>query len=258
MCPRKDEIGTEYGRQRLKELLQEMVKAEGRVGQDEEKNGEVPKENQETWFLGTQPSISKKGEPMGTKIIQPPEGKKPHIKPFEMGGRSQWPTKPTTSTPLKDTSGTGDNLQENPHKGHSMLEGEGVKIDRGRNNLHLDPIQEKMVEMEVMVVVMEMTMGMMMMTKMRMMKIQKQSLRVKMVKIQMHLVEKVHQENQEEVVVEVMDHHLTQGLEMWDLEVEGDIEVREDERVNRSTRCIRCTGTTRTSGPSGFNRTTRT
>ena len=28
VCPRKDEIGTEYGKQRLKELLQEMVKSE--------------------------------------------------------------------------------------------------------------------------------------------------------------------------------------------------------------------------------------
>ena len=47
-------------------------------------------------------------------------------------------------------------------------------------------------------------------------------------KIQMHLVVEVYQENQEEVV-EVMDHHLIWGLEMWDLEVEGDIEVREGE-----------------------------
>ena len=85
VCSRKNEIGTEYGRQRLKELLQEMVKAEGKVDQDEEKNGEEPKESQEIWFLGTQPSIITKGEPMGPKVIQPPEGKKPHIKPVEVG-----------------------------------------------------------------------------------------------------------------------------------------------------------------------------
>ena len=108
VCPRKDKIGMGYGRQRLKELLQEMVKAEERVDQGEEKNGGVPKENQETWFLETQPSIVTKGEPMGPKTIQPPEGKKPHINPFEMGGGgAQWPTKPTTSTPSKDTSSTG-------------------------------------------------------------------------------------------------------------------------------------------------------
>ena len=29
--------------------------------------------------------------------------------------------------------------------------------------------------------------------------------------------------------MEVMNHHLIWGLEMWDLEVEGDIEVKEDE-----------------------------
>ena len=71
-------------------------------------------------------------------------------------------------------------------------------------------------------------MKMMMRMRMKMRKTQKQSLRVKAAKIQMHLVVVVYQENQEEEVVEVMDHHLIWGLEMWDLEVEGDIEVRED------------------------------
>ena len=164
-----------------------MVKAEEKVDQ---KNGEVPKENQETWFLGTQPSIVTEGEPMGPETIQPPQGKKPHIKPFEMGGGAQWPTKPTTSTPSKIQVVQRDNLQENLHKGHPMLEGEGVEMDRGRNNLHLDPLLKKMAEVEemvmvVMVVVMkEMTM---MRMRMRMMKTQRQSLRVIMAKIQMHL-----------------------------------------------------------------------
>ena len=98
-------------------------------------------------------------------------------------------------------------------------------MNRGRNNLHLDPLQEKMVEEEVMVMVVVMEMTMMMM-RMRMRKIQKQSLGVKMVKTQIHLVEEVHQENQEEVVMEVMDHHLIRGIKMWDLEVEWDLEVR--------------------------------
>ena len=80
---------------------------------------------------------------------------------------------------------------------------------RKKNNPHLGPLLERMVVVAVMVVEVEMMMGMM--------KILKQSLKVKMRKIQMH---------QEEAVVEVMNHHLTQGLEMWDLEVEGDIEVR--------------------------------
>ena len=126
-------------------------------------------------------------------------------------------------------------LQESPHKGHLMLEGEGIKMDRRRNNPHLDPLPEKMVEMEVMVMVvmMEMMMGMMMMRMMKMTMMRmttmmkpKQLLRVKVEKIQMHLLVEVHQE---EIVVEVMDHHLIQELEMWDLEVEGDIEVKEDE-----------------------------
>ena len=89
-----------------------------------------------------------------------------------------------------------------------------------------------MAEMEEMVIVvmieMMMEMMIMMMMRMKMMKTQNQSLRVKVVKIQMHLEVEVYQEHQEEVV-EVIDHHLIQGLEMWDLEVEGDIEVREDE-----------------------------
>ena len=222
VCPRKDEISTEYGRQRLKELLQEMVKAEERVDQGEEKNGEVPKENQETWFLGTQPSIITKGEPMGPKPIQPPEGKKSHIKPYEMGGGAQWATKPTTSTPSKDTSSTGgqpprkstqgtfnvrgsrDRQGEEqppprlPPKENGRGGGNGNGGDDGDDDDDDDDVDEYDEDT--------------------------QSLRVKMVKIQMHL------EDQEE---EVMDHHPTQELEMWDQEVEGDIEVKEDGQVHR-------------------------
>ena len=88
-----------------------------------------------------------------------------------------------------------------------------------------------MVEMEVMVmvmvVVMEMMIGMMIMMMMMMMMILKQLLRVKMEKIRMCLLVEVHQE---ETVMEVMDHHLTWGLEMW---VEGDIEVKEDEEIEQ-------------------------
>ena len=36
----------------------------------------------------------------------------------------------------------GDNLQENLYKRHPMLEGEGVEMDRGQNDLHLDPLKE--------------------------------------------------------------------------------------------------------------------
>ena len=41
---------------------------------------------------------------------------------------------------------------------------------------------------------------------------------------------KMHQEQE---VVKVMNHHPIQGLVMWDLEVEGDIEVREDDEVGQ-------------------------
>ena len=65
ICPRKDEIDTEYGRQRLKELLQEMVKSQERLGVELDSNGVIPEVNQET------PSYSiEKGEPIGPKIVQ--------------------------------------------------------------------------------------------------------------------------------------------------------------------------------------------
>ena len=81
ICPRKDEIDTEYGRQRLKELLQEMVKSQERLGVELDSNGVIPEVNQKT------PSYSiEKGEPIGPKIVQPPQDKTPHIKPVELGG----------------------------------------------------------------------------------------------------------------------------------------------------------------------------
>ena len=78
----------------------------------------------------------------------------------------------------------GDNFLQNPHKDHQLLRGVELEMNR-ENNPHLGPLLEKMVVVEVMVMVMvvmvEMTMMMMMM-----MKILKQSLKVKMGKIQMH------------------------------------------------------------------------
>ena len=228
VCPRKDEIGTKYGRQRLKELLQEMVKAEGKVDQDEEKNCEVPKESQETWFLGTQPSIITKGEPMGPKVIQPPEGKKPHIKPVEVGGGVQWPSKPTTSTPLKDTSSIRGQLPRKSVQGTFNVRGSengqaeeqpsprpppkesggGGGNGNGGGDDGDDDDDDEEEDDEDADIVTESENG--------------EDLNAPEVD--------VYQEHQEEtVVIEVMDHHLTQGLEIWDLEVEGDIEVKEDE-----------------------------
>ena len=67
ICPRKDEIGTEYGRQRLKELLQEMVKPQESLSKEWNKNGVTSKVNQGVWLLETPSCITKKGELIGPK-----------------------------------------------------------------------------------------------------------------------------------------------------------------------------------------------
>ena len=71
VCPRKDEIGTEYGRQRLKELLQEMVKSEERLKLEQRVNCITPEINQAAWTLETPPFVAEKGEPMGPKVVHP-------------------------------------------------------------------------------------------------------------------------------------------------------------------------------------------
>ena len=73
--PRKDEIDTESGRQRLKELLQEMVKPQERLGVELDRNGATPKVDQEAWLLETPSYSTGKGELVGPKIVQPPQGK---------------------------------------------------------------------------------------------------------------------------------------------------------------------------------------
>ena len=95
------EIDTEYGRQRLKELLQEMVKLQERLGVELDRNGPTPEVDQEAWLLETQSYSTGKRELVGPKIVQKPQGKTPHIKPVELGGGAQWPSKPTTTTPSK-------------------------------------------------------------------------------------------------------------------------------------------------------------
>ena len=107
ICPRKDEIGTEYGRQRLKELLQEMVKPQDSLGEEWDKNGVTSEVNQEAWLLETPSCITEKGELIGPKTVQPSQGKTPHIKPVELGGGAQWPSKPITTSPSKSTGSVG-------------------------------------------------------------------------------------------------------------------------------------------------------
>ena len=88
VCPRKDEIGTEYCRQRLKELLQVMVKSEEKSKLDKGKNGKIPERDQRVWVLEAPPLGITKKEFVEPKVVQPPEGKMPSVKPIELGGWS--------------------------------------------------------------------------------------------------------------------------------------------------------------------------
>ena len=105
ICPRKDEIDTEYSRQRLKELLQDMLKPQESLGEEWNNNDVTSKVSQEEWLLETPSYSTKKGELIGPKIVQPPQNKTPQIKPVELGGGAQWPSKPTTTTPSESTGG---------------------------------------------------------------------------------------------------------------------------------------------------------
>ena len=227
ICPRKDEIDTEYGRQRLKELLQEMVKPQERLGVELDRNGATPEVDQEAWFLETPSYSTEKGELVGPKIVQPPQGKTPHIKPVELGGGAQWPTKPTTTTPSKSpgnavgqsptklsqkstagSGGTRDDQEEEqfpprpPPRGNSGGEGGGDGNGGGGGDDDGDDDDEEEDKDDE----------------------DTETLTVKMGKNKMC---------QEEEVVEVMNHHLIQGVEMWDLEVEGDTEAKEDDEVGQ-------------------------
>ena len=85
-----------------------MVKSQERLGAELDNNGVIPELNQKT------PSYSiEKGELIGPKIVQPPQDKTPHIKPVELGGGAQWPSKPTTTTSSKSP---GDVVEQSPTK----------------------------------------------------------------------------------------------------------------------------------------------
>ena len=178
ICPRKDEIGTEYGRQRLKQLLQEMVKPQESLSEEWNKNGVTSEVNQGEWLSETPSYHTEKGELIGPKIVQPPQNKTPHIKPVELGGGAQWPSKPTTTTPSESTGSVG--RQSPTRQGQKPTAGRGgTGDDQEEEQSPLGLLLEGMVveevgEMAIMVV--EMMMEMMMMMKVRM-------LRMKMMKI---------------------------------------------------------------------------
>ena len=117
ICPRRDEINTEFGHQRLKELLQQIVKGEGKLGKGTEITDKIPEVEEEINLFGTSPFPVPDKKPVGPQLIQPPEGKKPHVKPIEVGGGPQWPSKPSTSTPVRGTWGTKGQPPGKPTKG---------------------------------------------------------------------------------------------------------------------------------------------
>ena len=61
ICSRKDEIDTEYGRQRLKELLQKMMKPQENLGEEWNNNVVTSKVSQEAWLLETSSYSTEKG-----------------------------------------------------------------------------------------------------------------------------------------------------------------------------------------------------
>ena len=84
-----------------------MVKPQENLGEEWDRNGVTSEVNQEAWLLETPSCITEKGELIGPKIVQPSQGKTPHIKPVELGGGAQWPSKPITTTPSKSTGSVG-------------------------------------------------------------------------------------------------------------------------------------------------------
>ena len=117
ICPRKDEIDTEFGHQRLKELLQQVVKAEGKLGKGTEITDKIPGVEEEINILGTPPFSVPDKNPVCPQLIQPPDRKKPYVKPIEVADGPQWPSKPSTSTPVRGTGGTKGQPPGKPTKG---------------------------------------------------------------------------------------------------------------------------------------------
>ena len=206
-----------------------MMKPQENLGEEWNNNNVTSKVSQEVWLLETPSYSTEKGELIGPKILQPPQDKTPHIKPVELGGGAQWPSKPTTTTPSESTGG----VRRQDKDKNQLLGGVELGMIQRRNNHHPGLLLEGMVveevgEMAIMVVEMMMGMTMMrmkvMVLRMRMMKIWKQSLRVRMGNNKMP---------QEEVVMEVVNRHLILEVEMWDLGVREDIEVKEDGEVGQ-------------------------
>ena len=79
------------------------------------------------WFIETPTCDTEKGKLMGPKLVQPPLGRTPYIKPVELGGGAQWPTKPVTTTPLKEPGNAGGQSPTKPSQ--KPTTGRGVTRD---------------------------------------------------------------------------------------------------------------------------------
>ena len=76
--------------------------------------------------------VTTKTEFVGPKVVQPPEGKTPHVKPIELGGGAQWPSKPTTSTPSKHTGSSGGQPPGKSTQGTFNVRGRGNKNEQDK------------------------------------------------------------------------------------------------------------------------------
>ena len=149
----------------MKELLQHIVKVKGKLGKGTEMIDKIPGVEEEINFLGTPPFPVPDKKSIGPQLIQPPEGKKPHVKPIEVGGGPQWPSKPSTSTTVRGTGGTKGQPPDKPTKGvPSTGRGESNRNQREDQPQSRPPPKDDGEEAEMVMVrvVVEMVMMMMM------------------------------------------------------------------------------------------------
>ena len=123
ICPRRDEINTEFGCQRLKELLQQIVKAEGKGTVIIDK---IPGVEEEINFLGTPPFPVPDKNQLAHSLYSHQRERNPMLNQLRWGGGPQWPSKPSTNTPVRGTGGTKGQPPGKPTKGvPSNVSGEG-------------------------------------------------------------------------------------------------------------------------------------
>ena len=90
-----------------------MVKSQEKLGQTSDKNGMTLKKYQKKQYIETPSYDVEKEQLMEPKIVQPLLGRTPYIKPVELGGGAQWPSKPVTTTLVKSP---GNAVEQSPTK----------------------------------------------------------------------------------------------------------------------------------------------